>query len=343
MSENNYGALMMRGKLPAPSNLNNFGPTPEYVGIWDASITNSTMANGFPENAAQGILEVFIGGPFSCMQRFTLAGGKVYIRQLSAAWNGVDGPWSSWQPSGIFSGIIGDSRNAFLSIPAPSTTAAFTAESLIVEDSTGRQYRLKNVNVNINLTSSGVGGMTGGAVPATGFVALYVIYNPTTGDAALIAIDATTTSAPEFFPGTLPANFIASALVSVWRVISGQFSIGFQVGRSISTTNNSLLTTTTQAATATALNVSSIIPKNATALIAASGVVQSTPSSAAGIIIQSSPSGIGEIGTQAAATQGTTASNANATIKLITRQTIYYKTIGSGAGTFNIYSSGYEF
>ena len=29
-------------------------------------------------------------------QRFTLVNGNVYTRSLTAAWNGVDGPWGAW-------------------------------------------------------------------------------------------------------------------------------------------------------------------------------------------------------------------------------------------------------
>ncbi len=51
----------------------------------------------FPEDGAVGVLEVFNGGNFSGMQRYTTRTGNVYMRNLSGTWNGSDGPWSYWR------------------------------------------------------------------------------------------------------------------------------------------------------------------------------------------------------------------------------------------------------
>ncbi|AXF61187.1 phage tail protein [Leclercia sp. W6] len=94
-------ALMMRGALPASANLNNYGPVPDFIGIWSRSTnTNTTAAYNFPEDNGQGILEVIPGGLQGCAQRYTTGNGNIYIRPLTAAWNGTDGPWSGWQPAG---------------------------------------------------------------------------------------------------------------------------------------------------------------------------------------------------------------------------------------------------
>ena len=92
-----------RGNLPAAANLNAYGPTPDFTGTWNrSSNTNTTAAYGFPEDNGQGILEVFAGGRYGCMQRYTVSmNGNVYVRSLTGAWNGTDGPWSDWLPAGI--------------------------------------------------------------------------------------------------------------------------------------------------------------------------------------------------------------------------------------------------
>ncbi|WP_313714485.1 pyocin knob domain-containing S74 family peptidase [Atlantibacter hermannii] len=92
-----------RGNLPAAANLNAYGPTPDFTGIWSrSSNTNTTAAYGFPEDNGQGILEVFAGGRYGGLQRYTISvSGNVYIRSLTGAWNGTDGPWSDWLPAGI--------------------------------------------------------------------------------------------------------------------------------------------------------------------------------------------------------------------------------------------------
>ncbi|WP_225104503.1 pyocin knob domain-containing protein, partial [Escherichia coli] len=59
--------------------------------------TNATAAKNFPEDGAVGVLEVFNGGNFSGMQRYTTRTGNVYMRNLSGTWNGSDGPWSYWR------------------------------------------------------------------------------------------------------------------------------------------------------------------------------------------------------------------------------------------------------
>ncbi|WP_052511527.1 pyocin knob domain-containing S74 family peptidase [Atlantibacter hermannii] len=92
-----------RGNLPAAANLNAYGPTPDFTGTWNrSSNTNTTAAYGFPEDNGQGILEVFAGGRYGGMQRYTVSmNGNVYVRSLTGAWNGTDGPWSDWLPAGI--------------------------------------------------------------------------------------------------------------------------------------------------------------------------------------------------------------------------------------------------
>ncbi|MCQ4966799.1 pyocin knob domain-containing S74 family peptidase [Enterobacteriaceae bacterium DFI.7.85] len=92
-----------RGNLPAAANLNAYGPMPDFTGTWNrSSNTNTTAEYGFPEDNGQGILEVFAGGRYGGMQRYTVSmNGNVYVRSLTGAWNGVDGPWSDWSLVGV--------------------------------------------------------------------------------------------------------------------------------------------------------------------------------------------------------------------------------------------------
>ncbi|MEI9881276.1 pyocin knob domain-containing S74 family peptidase [Atlantibacter hermannii] len=92
-----------RGNLPAAANLNAYGPTPDFTGTWSrSSNTNTTAAYGFPEDNGQGILEVFAGGRYGGMQRYTVSmNGNVYVRSLTGAWNGTDGPWGEWSLCGV--------------------------------------------------------------------------------------------------------------------------------------------------------------------------------------------------------------------------------------------------
>lgn len=91
-------ALLVRGGIPASSNINNFGPTSDYAGVWGQSSVSATaadIANGYPV-AERGVLEVFSGGRNNGTQRYTTDGGRFFIRWLTAAWNAASPSWSEW-------------------------------------------------------------------------------------------------------------------------------------------------------------------------------------------------------------------------------------------------------
>ncbi|QLU67970.1 phage tail protein [Citrobacter freundii] len=227
-----------------------------------------------------------------------------------------------------------------MSVAAASATATFSADELIVEDSVGRQYRVTSFSKVINLATTGAGGMDTGVVPATGFVALYVIYNPTTGTSALLAVDTTSTTAPEIYGGAnMPAGFTASALVSIWRVASGKFIVGEQRGRDISIIDVNAVTTTTTSPL-TAISVASAIPKNAKSVAGWAGTQSTGPSTTQSIRIAGS---VQIVGMRLIQVNSATAINAPYTLPILTEQTIYYSnetagTLVSAAIFINEYS-----
>ena len=86
-----------RGQLPTDANLNTYGPVEASVGIWSKPVsTNADVAHNFPEANAAGYLEVLPAGQFGGTQRYTVRTGNIYVRSLTAAWNGQDGPWDDW-------------------------------------------------------------------------------------------------------------------------------------------------------------------------------------------------------------------------------------------------------
>lgn len=163
-------------------------------------------------------------------------------------------------------GVVGNSRNAKMSVTTASATATFTADELIVQTGLGgRQYKLSSFSKTINLATTGAGGMDTGTAPAAGFVALYAIYNPTTQVSALLAVNATSVLAPEVYGGAnMPSGYTASALVSVWRTVSSQLVVGILRDRVVSIVPANILTTTTITNTSpTALSINSVAPLNA--------------------------------------------------------------------------------
>lgn len=240
-----------------------------------------------------------------------------------------------------FSGVVGQSRNARMSVAVASATATFSADELIVEDSGGRQYRVTSFSKVINLATTGAGGMDTGVVPATGFVALYAIYNPTTSTSALLAVDTTSTTAPEIYGGAnMPAGFTASALVSIWRVASGKFIVGEQRGRDISIIDVNAVTTTTTTSSLTAISVASVIPKNAKSVAGWAGTQSTGSSPTQSIRIAGS---VQIVGMRLIQVNSATAINAPYTLPILTEQTIYYSnetagTLVSAAIFINEYS-----
>ena len=144
-------------------------------------------------------------------------------------------------------GIVGQSRNATISIIAPSASSTFKADELIVQTAPGgTQYKLTNVNVTGSLSAVGAGGVDiAGTVPTNGYMAKYVIYNPQSGAEALLYQNATSAKVSEVYSGTaMPAGYTASALVSIWPVNGLQFAVGNQKGRKVSIPVSLIIATT---------------------------------------------------------------------------------------------------
>nr|WP_249415431.1 phage tail protein [Citrobacter freundii] len=114
-------------------------------------------------------------------------------------------------------GVVGSARNLKMTVTSASASATLSADEIITAQALGGiQYRIGQLAKNIDLSTTGVGGMDTGSAPANGFVAIYAIYNPVTGESALLAVNATSTLAPQIYSGAnMPAGYTASALLTV--------------------------------------------------------------------------------------------------------------------------------
>ncbi|MBX9498177.1 tail fiber protein [Yersinia enterocolitica] len=245
-------------------------------------------------------------------------------------------------------GIIGTSRNAKMSIPSASVAATFNADELIVQTGWGgRQYKLSSFSRSINLATTGSGGMDTGTAPATGYVALYAIYNPTSGATALLAVNATSAPAPEVYGGAnMPAGYTASALVSVWGTSSGQFVVGHQMGRHVGIISDQLYSTAGSVLGYSGISLAAAVPPNgkkANMQIVAS---QTTPNSVIQLYLASTAEGVGAIYVNASANSSsatTTSTNCGyAELNIIGVQTLYFKMANAVAATYTFICGGYE-
>ncbi|NIL00662.1 phage tail protein [Yersinia aleksiciae] len=244
-------------------------------------------------------------------------------------------------------GIVGTARNAKMSIPAASVAATFTADELIVQTGWGgRQYKLSGFNRAINLTTTGSGGMDTGTAPTTGYVALYVIYNPTSGATALLAVNASSVIVPEVYGGAnMPAGYTASALVSVWGVASSQFVVGHQIGRKVNIVSYTTYNTTTPALSYSAMSLALCVPANARIADMQIVVGQTTPNSSAQVYLASTAEGVGAIYVNASAnSSGSATTSTNCGYKefdIIGTQTLYFKMANSTTATYVFICGGY--
>ncbi|SAK20072.1 Tail fiber protein [Burkholderia multivorans] len=234
--------------------------------------------------------------------------------------------------------IVGQARKVAMSISSASTTATLTADEIVVGSALGGQkYVLGAFSQTINLAATGVGGMDTGSAPASGYVAIYAIYNPTTGARALIAKDATSAVQPNVYGGAnMPAGYIASALVSVWPTnASRQFVVGSQIDREVSVNNVVVLATSTQQASLTPFSAAGAIPPNARACRLDLTVGSSLASEGESLVVCGSSIEIGRAAVSATSpSNGATTVVSTPFIPIATPQTLYYRASVSG-GTLN--------
>ncbi|WP_321896052.1 hypothetical protein [Paraburkholderia heleia] len=243
--------------------------------------------------------------------------------------------------------VIGDRRNLVSSVAAASATKTVTADEIVVGSALGGQkYVLANFSGTGNLATTGVNGMDTGSAPTNGFVAEYAIFNPSTGAKGVLYQNATSAVAPNVYGGAnMPNGYTASALTSVWPTnSSGQFAVAYQADRTVLIVPSSILSTSAQAASPTALSIAGAVPKNAK-FVNGTGTINSSSASTNIYSVQGSTTYIG----QGVVSIGTSSANTGIQgqwprVPLITPQTIYYMaTVTAGTMSVSLSVTGYEF
>jgi hypothetical protein len=232
-------------------------------------------------------------------------------------------------------GVVGNARNAKMLVTTAGNTGTFTATEVVVETVLGGvAYRLPNYSQAINLGTTGAGGMDTGLAPVSGYVALYAIYNGTTGTASILA-QTVSGVMPEVYGGAnMPSGYTASALLSIWPTnASRQFVIGLQNDRKFDFSLTTALSSSTAQGAVTTLGVSSIVPANARTVSGQlSGFVNTAAASfAINLFIASVGAGNVTMSANPAATGA--ACQSQFTIDLSTAQTLFYTSSISG-GTY---------
>lgn len=241
--------------------------------------------------------------------------------------------------------VVGTTQNVIMSVTAASATATLTADEIIVETALGgAAHKLASFNKTINLATTGAGGMDTGAAPVSGYVALYAIYNPSTGASALLATNATAAAQPNIYGGAnIPAGYTASALVSVWATnASGQFKVGYQIDRTVFFPNVALFTAGT-ATTPTSFSLAAACPKNAKAWNGNMGLIPTASAGLASVLnLSADAAGTGMKYLQAPWNTGGVMTGINFDqMPIITSQTAYYSTVNPNGN--NVQATSYTF
>ncbi|WP_344234429.1 hypothetical protein, partial [Cupriavidus gilardii] len=240
--------------------------------------------------------------------------------------------------------VVGSARNLTGSAAVGATTANFTAAELVCESALNAlRYCIPNFNATLNLTNVGVNGMDAGQAPASGSVAIYAIYNPTTKASGLLAQTMPGVASEVYSGASMPAGFTASALISVVTTnASRQFNGFVQRDRFIGFAGIGVLGTTAAGGNAfNAHNIGGAVPANAKTYSGYANA-NATGASAVNIAVAANAAGMAN---QTANMSGS--SNGGPItwkdVPLTTAQTayFYYNAPGATAQNYSFYISGY--
>lgn len=246
----------------------------------------------------------------------------------------------------MYSPVIGAASNLKCSLTTAATTATWTADEIVVGAALGGQtYKLSNYSKTINIGTTGAGGMDTGSAPTSGWIALYAIYNPTTGATNILATNATSTVAPTVYGGAnMPAGYTASALISVWRITGATLLYaGYQTGNTVIFLGISTLSVTVTQASMTSFSISSVAPPNAkTAFGSINAQAVGATSIGAGIAASST-----SFGSQSGLVAGSSLAQVlnQFNVPIITSQTLYYTfaMTGGSSPSLTVNGVGYTF
>src|SRR3990167_4711289 len=100
-------------------------------------------------------------------------------------------------------------------VATPNTQMDIDADNVTVETSGGTAYRLSSVNLTINFSATGANALDTGAIAASTWYSVWVIYNPSTATTAGLGSLQATANAT--FLANLPAGYTAYARVG-WKI-----------------------------------------------------------------------------------------------------------------------------
>ncbi|WP_192563722.1 phage tail protein [Pseudomonas gozinkensis] len=328
------------------------GTAPAVQGIGNSSLIDADPAPGFSGDIYYTATDVTVKNFTNAFWK-TVRPRNLAVMWCIKAWNApvnqgsidVAALAAETRLARLNGAEVGAARNLRMSLPVAASVATLTADQLIVEQPGVGQYKLSNVNLSIDLTTVGAGGMDIGAAPASGSVGIYVIYNPDSKVAKMLAVNATSISIPEVYGGSnMPAGYTASALVSIWQTYASRLMLsGTQYQRLVSIGKTSILSNGVSQ-TWTPLSLAAVVPKNAKTVGGYVHYIANAETGGGGylgIASDATGSGMKTIGIGGVARLGVL--SAFSDMAMTTSQTIYYTVDTSVPSANSIFISQYSF
>lgn len=240
-------------------------------------------------------------------------------------------------------GVVGDARN-FVCSRATTTTLTITASEAIVKLAPGSSaWLVANLSKTLNFGTTGINGLDTGAIAASKFYGIYIIYNPTSNlFNTLASLNLTT-------PTTLPSGYTAYALMAVVPTnSSAQIRAGYNAfGRTCSFQEINIVTGHATVSSLASLSVAAAVPSIAKSVNGVMGNTSGIVSGYTTIGVASDASGTGAQNEVPVATGSTIFSPYHScaafmNLQLITPQTIYWAGAASdGSSTLRLGVTGY--
>lgn len=158
-----------------------------------------------------------VAGPVALSGGEIVAGNVLYLIYDSALNTGAGGFHLNSQPTNFVYPVGGSSSRVAGSSAGSVLTAAWTANELVAEITLGG-LAVKGAGLSLvfNGGIAGANGMDTGSMPASSQLAIYAIYNPTTGNWATLGYTAGSSVVSTLYLGThLPSGYTYSTLLWV--------------------------------------------------------------------------------------------------------------------------------
>ncbi|MDD2108950.1 hypothetical protein [Pseudomonas asiatica] len=242
-------------------------------------------------------------------------------------------------------GVAGSTASLKMTVATASSSATVTADEIVVKSAIGGlSYIIPSFNKTINLAAAGAGGMDTGSAPVNGWVALYAIYNPTSGASSILAVNSPNAVMPAVYGGAnMPSGYTASALLTVVPTnASGQLKVCSVRGRDVFI----------QLATAymgnasvvdNPISIAGIVPANAVLILNGEITLQNTAQSAMSLTVKPDASAVGQQNITGLVGAGGALVSNYSMLPLNTDQVLMFTSSSSaGTPTYGIYIGGYR-